>query len=75
MPTTCCARRAHGVRLRCSFAKVPDYQARGLVHFHALVRLGTIATPPSRILRPPPAAINATHLEQALTCAAVTSGS
>lgn len=27
--------KLHGVRLRLSFAKVAEYQARGLIHFHA----------------------------------------
>lgn len=30
---------AHGVRLRLSFAKVAEMQARGVAHFHALIRL------------------------------------
>ena len=34
--------RTHGVRLRLSYAKVAEYQARGLIHFHALIRLDAI---------------------------------
>lgn len=51
--------RSHGVRLRLSFAKVAEYQARGLVHFHALVRLdATDPSDPDAVL-PPPAGITA----------------
>ena len=31
--------RAHGVKLRVSYGKVAEYQRRGVVHFHALIRL------------------------------------
>ena len=31
--------RSFGGRLRLSYAKVAEYQARGLVHFHAVIRL------------------------------------
>src|SRR3712207_5079734 len=34
--------KAHGVTLRLSFAKVAEYQARGLIHFHALIHLDAI---------------------------------
>ncbi|MFI6905100.1 replication initiator [Nonomuraea sp. NPDC050394] len=33
------SRRAFGKRVRVSFAKVAEYQRRGLVHFHAIIRL------------------------------------
>jgi hypothetical protein len=61
--------RAHGVRLRLSFAKVAEYQARGLVHFHALIRLDvTDPADPDSVL-PPPAGITAADLDQAVTAA------
>ena len=31
--------RAHDIRLRVSYGKVAEYQRRGIVHFHALIRL------------------------------------
>jgi hypothetical protein len=31
-----------GVRVKASFGKVAEFQARGLVHFHALIRLDTV---------------------------------
>ncbi|MGI5486727.1 replication initiator [Microtetraspora malaysiensis] len=33
------SRRAFGAHVRVSFAKVAEYQRRGLVHFHAIIRL------------------------------------
>ena len=47
--------RAHGVELRVSFGKVAEYQRRGVVHFHALLRLDRYdPTTPDAILPPPP---------------------
>ncbi len=43
---------------RLSFTKVAEYQARGLVHFHAVLRLDGPDGPPS----PPPADVDATVL-------------
>ena len=34
--------RAHGVKLRIAYGKVAEYQARGVVHFHALIRLDAV---------------------------------
>jgi hypothetical protein len=34
--------KTHGVTLRLAFAKVAEYQARGLIHFHALLRLNAL---------------------------------
>ena len=31
--------KAYGVRLRISYGKVAEYRRRGVVHFHALIRL------------------------------------
>jgi hypothetical protein len=45
----------HDVRLRSSYAKVAEFQARGVVHFHALIRLdGVDPTDPAAILPPDP---------------------
>jgi hypothetical protein len=46
--------RAHGVKLRVSYGKVAEYQRRGVVHFHALIRLdATDPADPDAILAPP----------------------
>ena len=41
--------RAHGVKLRVSYGKVAEYQRRGVVHFHALIRLDGIDPRPTRM--------------------------
>jgi hypothetical protein len=64
--------KAHDVTLRLSFAKVAEYQARGLVHFHALIRLDAIDPAHSDTPLPPPPEITAADLDHALTRAAVT---
>ena len=47
---------AHGARVRLSYAKVAEFQARGLVHFHAIIRLdGTDPADPNHVIPPPPA--------------------
>ena len=51
--------KTHGVRLRLSFGKVAEYQTRGVVHFHALLRLDALledAAGQAQIV-PPPACI------------------
>jgi hypothetical protein len=59
-----------GVRLRLSYAKVAEYQRRGLVHFHALIRLdGHDPTDPDAILAPDERVTTA-HLEDLLRHAA-----
>ncbi|MFC4942348.1 replication initiator [Pseudonocardia sp. GCM10023141] len=46
--------KAHGVKLRVSYGKVAEYQRRGVVHFHALIRLDTVdLDDPDAILAPP----------------------
>jgi hypothetical protein len=48
--------RPHGTRVRVSFAKVAEFQRRGLIHFHAIFRLdGIDPTHPERTVPPPPA--------------------
>ncbi|MEU8355942.1 replication initiator [Nonomuraea sp. NPDC048882] len=39
--------------VRVSFAKVAEYQARGVVHFHAVIRLDARTTDPADVLEPP----------------------
>jgi len=59
--------RAHGIgRLQLSYAKVAEFQARGLVHFHAIFRLD--ATSPAGQLAPP--ALSADALDAAIRAVA-----
>ena len=44
--------KQHGVKLRVSYGKVAEYQARGVVHFHALLRLDLV-DPTDPDARPP----------------------
>jgi hypothetical protein len=59
--------------VRISFAKVAEYQKRGAVHFHAVIRLDAAAgcTCPACVL-PPPEEFTAGLLEQAVKEAAAT---
>ena len=60
---------AHDIRLRVSYGKVADYQRRGVVHFHALIRLDRVdPTDPDAVLAPP-ADITAAELVQLVTAA------
>jgi excisionase family DNA binding protein len=46
--------QAHGVQLRISYGKVAEYQRRGVVHFHALIRLDRVdPAAPDAVLAPP----------------------
>ena len=64
--------RQHGVKLRISYGKVAEYQRRGVVHFHALIRLdGRDPAEPDAILAPP-AGITAHDLGE-LVAAAIAS--
>ena len=47
--------RAHGVKLRISYGKVAEYQRRGVVHFHALLRLDRVDPADPDAILPPPA--------------------
>ncbi|HEX6969659.1 MAG TPA: replication initiator [Micromonosporaceae bacterium] len=59
-----------GSTLRLRYAKVAEMQRRGVVHFHAVIRLdGHDPTTPEAIL-PPPAALTTAHLIDAITAAA-----
>ena len=47
--------RDHGTRLKLSYAKVAEFQRRGLVHFHAIIRLdGLDPADPHRVIAPHP---------------------
>ena len=52
--------------LRIRFVKVAEYQARGIVHFHAVIRLDA----PGGDYQPPPAQYTATMLCDAIVQAA-----
>src|SRR5438477_285790 len=48
--------RKHGVRVKLSYAKVAEFQRRGLIHFHAIFRLdGIDPLHPERTVPPHPA--------------------
>jgi hypothetical protein len=48
--------RQHGVRVKLSYAKVAEFQRRGLIHFHAIFRLdGHDPNHPERTVLPHPA--------------------
>ena len=64
--------KAYGVRFRLAFAKVAEYQARGLIHFHALLRLDVFDPEHPEIPLPPPAGITAADLDQVVTHAVAT---
>ncbi|MDP8929569.1 MAG: replication initiation protein, partial [Actinomycetota bacterium] len=64
MTVTECARA-----VRVSYTKVAEYQRRGLVHFHAVVRLDAKHDDPAR-WEPPPALFDAQLLAQAIRTAA-----
>ncbi len=62
------AGKAHGVKLRISFGKVAEYQARGVVHFHALLRIDLVDG--GGQLVPPPACLDVEDLAAQLATAA-----
>jgi hypothetical protein len=48
--------QTHGLQVKLSYAKVGEFQRRGLIHFHAIFRLdGLDPTHPERVLQPDPA--------------------
>jgi hypothetical protein len=62
--------RAYGVRVKLSYAKVAEFQRRGLIHFHAIFRLdGIDPLHPERVIPPHPA-ITADVLADAIRHAA-----
>jgi hypothetical protein len=59
--------------VRISFAKVAEYQKRGVVHFHAVIRLdAAIACSCPGCVQPPPEEFTAALLEEAVEDAAAT---
>ena len=55
------------MKLRVSFGKVAEYQARGVVHFHALIRLDAVRdTPDGPELVAPPDCIHLDDLDDVL---------
>jgi len=59
--------------VRISFAKVVEYQRRGAVHFHAIIRLDAATTSGCpACVAPPPAGFTAELLERAVRHAAAT---
>jgi hypothetical protein len=65
--------KAHGIPVpRLSFAKVAEFQRRGLIHFHAIFRLdGTDPAHPERTI-PPPSAFTAAVLADVIRAVAGT---
>ncbi|SNR79867.1 hypothetical protein SAMN06265360_12011 [Haloechinothrix alba] len=61
-----------GVRVRLSYAKVAEYQRRGVVHFHALIRLDGYDPADPDTITTPDAAITSEHLRSYITDAAST---
>jgi hypothetical protein len=59
--------RAYGVTVDVSFGKVAEYQHRGIVHFHAILRLDQrdLANPDAVL--PPPPGITAADLDDLIT--------
>ncbi|WP_353681713.1 replication initiator [Microbacterium sp. 69-7] len=60
--------RAAARLVRVQFAKVAEFQRRGVVHFHAIIRLDGID--PERPFPAPPAGVTAVHLMAAIQAAA-----
>ena len=56
--------KAHRVKLDVSFGKVAEYQQRGIVHFHAIIRLDQRDPGDPDLILPPPAHITAADLDQ-----------
>jgi hypothetical protein len=66
--------KARGVTLRVSYGKVAEYQRRGVVHFHALIRLDQVDPDrPDEILAPP-GDITAQALAELVAGAATSTG-
>lgn len=59
--------KQHGITLGVSFGKVAEYQNRGIVHFHAVIRLDRLDNQDPNLLLPPPPNITAVHLDELIT--------
>lgn len=66
--------KAHGVKLRVSYGKVAEYQRRGVVHFHALLRLDAVDPDQPDAILAPPADISAQDLAELVAGAATHTG-
>ncbi|TWF81875.1 hypothetical protein FHX44_117820 [Pseudonocardia hierapolitana] len=66
--------RAHGVKLRVSYGKVAEYQRRGVVHFHALIRLDARDPEDQDAVLAPPAEITAQDLAELVAAAVHATG-
>lgn len=63
--------RARGLpKVRVSHGKVAEFQARGSIHFHALLRLDGVDESDPAVLVPPPPGITAADLDDAVRYAA-----
>jgi hypothetical protein len=62
--------RPHKTRIKLSYAKVAEFQTRGLVHFHAIIRLDGYDPNNKTAILPPPAALTAAVLSDAIRQAA-----
>ena len=65
---------AHDVRLRVSYGKVAEYQRRGVVHFHALIRLDQIDENDPDAILAPPSPITSMDLAELVAGSAATTG-
>ncbi|MFY1675058.1 replication initiator [Plantactinospora sp. WMMB334] len=61
--------KRHGVDLRRRYIKVYEFQARGVVHYHALIRLDGYHPDCPTTVTPPPAAITRPMLAEAVETA------
>ena len=66
--------KLHDVRLRISYGKVAEYQRRGVVHFHALIRLDAVNPADPDAILAPPAGITAADLAELVADAATSTG-
>ena len=64
----------HGITLRASYGKVAEYQARGVVHFHALIRIDQVNPADPDAILTPPSAITADILAALVAHAVTTTG-
>ncbi len=64
--------RAHDVKLRVSYGKVAEYQRRGVVHFHALLRLDAVNPDDPDAILAPPVGITAADLVELVADTAAT---
>ncbi|MCP9966043.1 hypothetical protein LUX39_14030 [Actinomadura madurae] len=63
--------RARGLsKVRVSHGKVAEFQARGAIHFHALLRLDGVDPDDPAVILPPPPGVTAADLDDAVRYAA-----